>query len=75
MEEYPDISKLIIDNFTEVIKRIPMKFDDRRRILRLVDLCVTHLGKEITADAIYPEEDSNPEDYNDEWEMIYNEEI
>ena len=33
------------------------------------------LGKEITADAIYPEEDSNPEDYDDEWEMIYNEEI
>ena len=75
MEEYPDISQLIIDNFTEVIKRIPMKFDDRRRILRLVDLCVERLGKEITADAIYPEEDSNPEDYNDEWEMIYNEEI
>lgn len=70
-----DVSELIIDNFLEVIHRIPMFDNDRRRIIKLVNLCIEKLGPVITADALYTEQDSNPDDYCDIWEAVTNEEI
>lgn len=76
MSNYPNISRVIIDNFIEVINRIPMKSGDRERILKLLRLSIDKLGETITADAIYPTGDSNPDDYYEyESDDIYNEEI
>lgn len=70
-----DVSELIIENFLAVIERVPMLEQDRQRIIRLLNLCVEKLGVVITADALYTEQDSNPDDYFDIWEMTENEEI
>lgn len=60
----PDISQVIIENFTEVLKHIPMRRSDYIRIMRLLHLCIEKCGKVITADAIYPDEDSDPYEYD-----------
>lgn len=58
------INEVIIENFRDILKRIPMPRDIYVRIINLLDTAIKQCGTTIVADALYTN-NSNPDSYGD----------
>lgn len=69
----PNISRVIIENFIERLRHIPMRSEMFRSIIALIKLSIESAGETITADKLYLtyEEDFESEEIYEDFEEIY----
>lgn len=69
----PNISRVIIENFIERLRHIPMRSEMFHSIIALIKLSIESAGETITADKLYLtyEEDFESEEIYEDFEEIY----
>jgi len=64
----PNISRVIIENFIERLRYIPMPHEMYEAIIALVKLCVKEIGELITSDTLNLRYDEPEHDFDEAYE-------